>query len=247
MSIIIRGLRKAYNGDVLFKGLSIRAQKGRITAVFGPNGCGKTTLFNILSGIARQDGGDYDIRGFDRFRFSYMFQDYRESLLPWRNNFDNIALPLQIQDISKEGISERIKALMGSFDFRLDLDGYPYELSGGQQQFLAFLRSLVTSPNILLLDEPFSALDYENSIRLRNSLQAYHMSEGSTIFIITHDIEEAVYLASDIIVLSRRPTRVLGRIKNPIPYPRTSETLQSREFHDVKNKVLQLFHSEVGL
>lgn len=247
MTINTKNLKKSFNGKLVFKDLNLEVKSGKITAIFGPNGCGKSTLFNILSGIITKNGGEYNIVDFDKYKFSYMPQNYRESLLPWRKNFDNIALPLQIQKLPKNAIKKQIVTLYGSFGFNLNLNSYPYELSGGQQQFLIFLRSLITKPSILLLDEPFSALDFENNIRLRNKLQEYYLSYKPTILVITHDIEEAVYLASEIIVFSRRPARVLGKIKNPLQYPRDIDILKSEEFHRLKNKVLKLFRSEVGL
>ncbi len=247
MGIGVKKLRKRLNGIEIYRDLNFEARRGKITAIFGPNGSGKSTLFNILAGLVKEDSGEVEIQPFDRFRFSYLFQNYREALLPWRKNKDNLTLPLEVQHVSKKRIQQRINALLKQFHVTLPLNAYPYELSGGQQQMLAFFRALITAPTTLLLDEPFSALDYENGLRQCSILQEYYLTNKPTMLIITHDIEEAVYLAEDIIVFSSKPAHVVGIVKNSIPYPRTIDTLKTETFHKVKNCVLQLFQQEITL
>jgi NitT/TauT family transport system ATP-binding protein len=246
-SIVINNLNKSYNGINIFSNFNLNIRRGKIIAFFGSNGCGKSTLFNILAGTVKKDSGEITLDGNNKFNFSYMFQNFQESLLPWRSNYQNLALPLQIQGISKENIKNKILNIYNKYNFNINLNSYPYELSGGQKQFLLFLRSIITNPETILLDEPFSALDYENSFLLSNKLQEYYLSEKPTILVITHDIEEAVYLADEIVVLSHRPTKVLGIVSNPLPYPRTTDILKSEEFHKIKTKVLKIFQSEVRI
>ena len=247
MAIVVKNLRKRLNGIELYQNLSFEAKTGKITAIFGPNGSGKSTLFNILAGVIPHDGGTHVIKPFDKLRFSYLFQNYREVLLPWMTNARNIALPLESQGISPTDVQQRLAALETSTILPAPLDAYPYELSGGQQQMIAFYRALVTNPNTLLIDEPFSALDYENRLKFCNLLQEYHRKQKPTTLIITHDIEEAVYLAEEIVVLSRKPTRVLGVIQNPLPYPRTVAMLTTQKFQKIRAEVLKLFQQEVAL
>lgn len=247
MGIVVKNLRKRLNGVELYQNLSFAAKTGKITAIFGPNGSGKSTLFNILAGVIPQDGGTHAIKPFDKLRFSYLFQNYREVLLPWMTNARNITLPLESQRLSAVEVQQRLTALQATSALTAPLNAYPYQLSGGQQQMVAFFRALVTNPNTLLIDEPFSALDYENRLRFCNLLQKYHMEQKPTALIITHDIEEAVYLADEIVVLSRKPARVLGVVKNPLPYPRTVGMLTSPQFQEVKAEVLKLFQQEVAL
>ncbi|MBI3332212.1 ABC transporter ATP-binding protein [Candidatus Peregrinibacteria bacterium] len=246
-AISINNLRKKLSGQELYAGLSFEAKAGEITAIFGPNGCGKSTLLNILSGVAKNDGGEISIENLQRFSFSYIFQNYRESLLPWRTSFDNIAFPLEIQHKSEAFIRERIQSLGKLFATDFDLHRHPYELSGGQQQAVAFLRALANQPTLLFMDEPFSALDYENSLRMRRSLQEYYAEHKPTILFISHDIEEAVHLASRIVVLSQRPTSVAEVINNDMSYPRTLATLNSEQFHQIKNQVLTAFQKAAKL
>jgi len=245
--ISVQNLKKSFNNTKVLEDFSIEVEQGKITAIFGPNGSGKSTLLNILSGIIKKDGGNFSIDNFNHFEFSYIFQNYRESLLPWRTNFENVALPLEIQNKSKQEIKQAVEELQKLFDFTFNWEGYPYELSGGQQQILAFMRALVTKPKVLFIDEPFSALDYENNLRLREHLQKYYLKYTPTILLITHNIEEAVHLAEKIVVFSKRPTRVIETIENPLPYPRTVQSLKTEKFHQVKDEVLSSFQKIANL
>lgn len=245
--ISIQNLGKQFNGLTVFENLTLNFEVAKISVLFGPNGCGKSTLLNILAGIVQQNKGDFKIEDFNHFEFSYIFQNYRESLLPWRTNFENVALPLEIQNKSKQEIKQKVEELQKLFEFKFDWESYPYELSGGQQQILAFMRALVTSPKVLFIDEPFSALDYENNLRLREHLQKYFLTFKPTILLITHNIEEAVHLAEKIVVFSQRPTKVLEVIDNPLPYPRTVQSLKVEQFHQVKDKVLSVFQKAANL
>ena len=245
--ISVQNLNKSFNNTEVLKDFSIEVEQGKITAIFGPNGSGKSTLLNILSGIITKDGGSFSIENFNHFEFSYIFQNYRESLLPWRTNFENVALPLEIQNKSKQEIKQTVEELQKLFDFKFNWESYPYELSGGQQQILAFMRALVTKPKVLFIDEPFSALDYENNLRLREHLQKYYLKYKPTTLMITHNIEEAVHLAEKIVVFSQRPTKVIETIENPLPYPRTVQSLKTEQFHQVKDKVLSVFQKVANL
>ncbi len=247
IAVSVQNLKKSFNNIEIFKDFSMNVEQGKITAIFGPNGAGKSTLLNILSGIVKKDGGSFSVDNLNKFQFSYIFQNYRESLLPWRTNFENVALPLEIQNISKDETKNRVEELQKLFEFQFDWKQYPYELSGGQQQILAFIRALIVKPNVLFIDEPFSALDYENNLRLREHLQKYYLAFKPTILLITHNIEEAVHLAEKIAVFSQKPTRVIEIIDNPLPYPRTVQILKDETFHQVKDKVLSVFQKAANL
>lgn len=247
IAISTTNLRKNFNKIEVFSDFSFKAEEGKITAIFGPNGSGKSTLLNILAGITTKDGGEYHVENFNHFSFSYIFQNYRESLLPWRTNFENITLPLEIQGKSKIEINKKVDELQKLFELKINWEGFPYELSGGQQQILAFMRALITNPKILFIDEPFSALDYENNLFLREHLQKYYLTFKPTIILITHNIEEAVHLADKIIVLSKKPTQIIDIVDNPLSYPRTIQSLKAEEFHKTKDKVLTAFQEVINL
>jgi len=225
----------------LYKDFNLKVEAGKITTIFGPNGSGKSTLFNILSGITNRDSGNISIKSSGQIRPSYIFQNYRDSLLPWKTNFENVAFPLRLQKAKEGEINSRIKELITIFEFECNWNGYPYELSGGQQQILAFIRALITHPNLLYIDEPFSALDYENNLKLRKHLQAYYLKHKPTILIITHNIEEAVHLSHKIVVLKSNHTRIGDIISNSLPHPRSTNTLKEEGFEAVKKEVLAAF------
>ncbi len=246
-AITIKGLRKRYGENDVLGGLDLAFKRGKITAIFGPNGCGKSTLLNILAGIVKQDGGEFTVEDFKYFEFGYIFQNYRDSLFPWRNNWDNLAFPLQIQGLAGDAIAGKIRELEDIFSFCVDPEKYPYELSGGQQQLLAFMRAVVADPKLFFIDEPFSALDYENNLLLRDHLQKYFLNHRPTIVLVTHNIEEAVHLADTIVVLSQKPTRVVEIVDNPLPYPRDIQTIKEQKFRLVEDKILSAFKKAANL
>ena len=246
-AISIKKINKSFGGTEILRDFDIDIEAGKITAVFGPNGSGKSTLLNILAGLVPKDSGEYSIKNGDKFKISYIFQNYRESLLPWRNNFENLAFPLEIQGVSREEITKRVQKLQKLFEFKIDWKQFPYQLSGGQQQILAFMRALITEPTILFIDEPFSALDYENNLKLREHLQKYYLAYKPTILLVTHNIEEAVHLADKIVIFSRKPTSVIDTIGNTLAYPRDIKSLKTEEFHKIKDMVLSAFQKSVNI
>ena len=247
IAIAVKNLSKHFGKEVLFQNLSFQIKKGEIVAFIGPNGCGKTTLLNILSGLTEKSEGAWEIKEGKPERLSYIFQNYRDSLLPWRTNYKNIALPLEVQKVQKEQIKEKINEIQSLFEGKIALQHYPYQLSGGQQQMVAFARALVNTPQVLFIDEPFSALDYTNNLILRNHLQTYYRRYKPTILIITHNIEEAVHLANKIVVFSKNPTRIVDIIENTQTYPRDMGFLKSKKYAKVRERVLSAFQKVAGI
>lgn len=243
--IIIQNLQKKFQGNEVFRDFNLAIEPETITALFGPNGAGKSTLLNILAGVVEPDAGSIIQAPCERFAFSYVFQNYRASLLPWRTNFENVTFPLQLQHKSQAEKQQRLDDLQKLLGVQIDWSLHPYELSGGQQQILAFLRALITQPKVLFIDEPFSAVDYENNLRLRGWLQKYYLAYRPTILIVTHNIEEAVHLAHKIVVLSNAPATVIKTIANPQSHPRSPESMQDEIFQQTKNQVLDIFKKVV--
>ncbi len=246
-AIRIRGLSKSFAGQPLYRDFDLDLAKHRITTVFGPNGCGKSTIINMVAGLLPMDAGEalFDGKKLSDTVIGYVFQNYREALFPWKRAIDNIKYPLQLAGRSKAECARRAEELIASFDIRFDLQRYPYELSGGQQQLVSIMRALAPHPEVLFLDEPFSALDYEMTLFMRDKLQEIFEATRTTMILVSHDLEEAVYLADTVLLLSRRPTRIAEVVSFDAPRPRRPETLTSPQFIAAKARCLEVFQREV--
>jgi NitT/TauT family transport system ATP-binding protein len=245
--VTIRGLCKRFDDAVVYDRFNLDIPRGRLISVFGPNGCGKSTLINMIAGLIPTDAGEILFAGkpLREIKFGYVFQNYREALFPWLRSLDNIEYPLKLMKLSKPERKARTERLLAHLGVKLDLKRYPYELSGGQQQLISIMRALVVEPEILFLDEPFSALDYEMTLFMRDQLQRVFVETGTTTVLVSHDLEEAVYLADRILLLSRRPAAVADYVSYDAPRPRTDATLSDHEFVRVKAHCLNVFQREV--
>src|SRR6188474_3786460 len=220
--ITIRGLTKYFAGWPLYENFELDLPKGKIVSIFGPNGCGKSTLMNMIAGLLPLDAGEilFDGKSLKDTKIGYVFQNYREAMFPWMRTIDNIAYPLKLEGKSKAEVDRRMEELVASFDVKFDLKRFPYELSGGQQQTASIMRALAPKPEVLFLDEPFSALDFEMTLFIREKLQEAHLATGVTMVIVSHDLEDAVFLADHILLLTRRPTRIAEIVPFEMPRPR---------------------------
>lgn len=245
--IAVRGLTKIYGGRALYTDFNVDILKNKITCIFGPNGCGKSTLLNMIAGLIQPDSGEIRIgeAGTQRVKIGYVFQNYREALFPWLRSIDNIEYPLKVEGLPQEERHRRVRELVTSFDIKLDLSKYPYQLSGGQQQLVSIMRSLVTQPEVLFLDEPFSALDYETTLFIRDKLQEIFHASHISMVMVSHDLEEAVYMADRVLLLTKSPTQIADEVDFDAPRPRTFETLSSPEFVRIKSHCLEVFQQEV--
>jgi NitT/TauT family transport system ATP-binding protein len=245
--ITIRGLTKYFAGWPLYENFDLNIPKHSIVSVFGPNGCGKSTLINMIAGLIPIDSGEilFDGKSLAETKIGYVFQNYRDALFPWVRTIDNIAYPLKLEGKSKIEVDRRVEELIASFDVKFDLKRYPYELSGGQQQTASIMRALAPGPEVLFLDEPFSALDFEMSLFIREKLQEVFMQTGTTMMLVSHDLEEAVYLADQVLLLTKRPTRLAEILSYDDPRPRTLATLSEASFISTKKRSLEVFQREV--
>ncbi|MEM8837749.1 MAG: ABC transporter ATP-binding protein [Pseudomonadota bacterium] len=244
----IKGLSKAFNGTVVYDQFDLELPLGSFISVFGPNGCGKSTLINMISGLMPMDAGDvlYDGQTIKQTRISYVFQNYREALFPWLRAIDNIHYPLKLMGMSKSARKEKVEQLIEDFGIAIDLNAYPYTLSGGQQQAVSILRALVRDPEVLFLDEPFSALDYEMTMLMREKLQAIFAKTGTTMVLVSHDLEEAVQMADKVLLLTRRPARIAEIVDNKLKRPRDAATLVDPDFVQLRSKCLEIFQREAN-
>ncbi len=247
-AISIRGLRKAFGGQPVYAGFDLDVKRGDILAIFGPNGCGKSTLINMAAGLLAKDGGSilYDGREVSEVRVGYVFQNYREALFPWRRAADNIRYPLRRIGLSRAAADARVAELAMQFHVRFDLNRYPYELSGGQQQLISIMRALAVEPEVLFLDEPFSALDFETTLSLRALLQDVLKATRITTILVSHDLEESIVLADRLLMLTRRPTAVADDVKVALPWPRDIAALSSPGFVAIKARCLDVFQKAVA-
>jgi NitT/TauT family transport system ATP-binding protein len=212
--LVVEHVAKSYdfNGQIVpvIADLSLTLRKGEIVSIVGPSGCGKTTLLNTLCGLLAPDAGRIHWHGRQVVgqpqNVGYMLQ--KDLLLPWRTALANTMLGLEIRGVPGVEAEDRSRVMLDQLGLHGFADHYPATLSGGMRQRVALARTLVNDPDVLLLDEPFAALDFQTKLLIENDMVGLVRKGGRSMLLITHDIEEAVSLADRVIVLSRRPTRV---------------------------------------
>jgi NitT/TauT family transport system ATP-binding protein len=246
--VTVRGLSKAFAGAPLYSDFNLDIPRAQIMSIFGPNGCGKSTLMNMIAGLVPADTGEilFDGKSLKDTKIGYVFQNYRDALFPWMTSWDNIAYPLRRAGMRVAEVKARVDELAALFEIRFELKRYPYELSGGQMQTVCIMRSLAPRPEVMFLDEPFSALDFEMTLFIREKLQEAHVDSGVTMVIVSHDLEDAVFLADRILLLTRRPTRIAEIIAFDMPRPRLPEAMADERFIKVKAHTLEVFRREVA-
>lgn len=186
----------------VLKDINFSINEGEIVAIVGPSGSGKSTLLNIISNLIEPTSGKLVVNG----EIGYMFQ--RDHLFNWRTVWKNVLLGLEITKNNDKNNEDRIKDLLNKYGLIDFINNYPQELSGGMRQRIALIRTLATNPSILLLDEPFSALDYQTRINVSNDIYKIIKDQNVSTLLVTHDISEAIAMADRIIVLSHRPAKL---------------------------------------
>ncbi|MFH0299366.1 ABC transporter ATP-binding protein [Bradyrhizobium sp. 31Argb] len=210
----MNGIRKSFPGKEaatqVLDGLTFDIHERDFVSIIGPSGCGKTTVFNIIAGLVDPDDGVMLYRGQEveslRGRVGYMMQ--KDLLFPWRTVLDNVLLGLETKGIDPKRALDTAREYLSTFGLSGFENSYPKMLSGGMRQRVALIRTLVLDPDILLLDEPFSALDYQTRLYLEGILMEAVETFHKTVILVTHDIDEAVALSKRVVVLSQRPARV---------------------------------------
>lgn len=205
----------------IYQGLSLTAKKGEVVGIIGPNAVGKTVLCNLLSHELTPDSGKITIGGKtpgEDVKVGYVYQNYRNAMFPWLNVLDNICLGPQFAHVPRAERHEAAKQLLKQIGIKkLDLEAFPYELSGGQQQMVAFLRAMLVGPELLLMDEPFQSLDLENRILVEDVLLRTLRDSTFTVILVSHDASEVVLLADWVLVLSKRPPHIVDMLKIELP------------------------------
>jgi NitT/TauT family transport system ATP-binding protein len=245
--IRVRGLRKAYRKDkqefLAISDASFVVAAGELVALVGPSGCGKTTLLRILAGLQSYDAGEARIGSgshpFDPSRdIGMVFQ--QPLLLKWRRVLANVLLPAEILGLPLRASRERARELLQMVGLAGSEDKYPYELSGGMQQRAAIARALIHDPKLILMDEPFGALDALTRERMNLELLAIWKRSGKTIVFVTHGIAEAVFLGTRVVVLTAGPARMADNFQIVLPEPRTLDIKTSEAFGEYSRRIYRL-------
>ena len=222
--------------------VTLSIPRGRFVSLIGPSGCGKSTIFNIIAGLLEPSGGRVLIDGMDATgtigRVGYMLQ--KDLLLPWRTVLDNVILGMEVQGVPLREARDRALPLLhryGLSDFEYL---YPSSLSGGMRQRAALLRTLLFDADVILLDEPFGALDAQTKLQLQEWLMQLWSDFGKTVVFVTHDVEEAIFLSDEVNVMSTRPGRIVETIAVSIERPRARSNVLAPEFLAIKGRCLEL-------
>jgi NitT/TauT family transport system ATP-binding protein len=252
-AISVQQLSKLYTtrdgGVAALERISFAVDEGEFVAVVGPSGCGKSTLLKILAGLLSPSGGSASLRGSaiqgPRRDIGVVFQ--APVLFPWRTVLDNVLLPIDVQGLGRERFMPAAKDLLALVGLREFERRYPWELSGGMQQRVAITRALIHDPAMLLMDEPFGALDAMTREHMNLELQRIWMEKKKTVFFITHSIPEAVFLADRVLVMTPRPGRVVDDLRIKLPRPRPLDVMTTPEFGEYTRHIRGLFSVKGGL
>lgn len=234
----------------IIDGLSFEIQKGEFVSVIGPSGCGKSTIFRLTNQLLPKKSGEIRVDGAPiegrRGYCGYMPQ--RDLLFPWRTVRDNLCLPMEIRGgLSRAEMVQRAEQTLAHVGLAGQGDKRPGELSGGMRQRAAFARTLLTGSELLLLDEPFSALDFLTRINMQEWLLDQWEHDQKTVLFITHDVEEAIFLSSRVLVVEQTPIRRLASFDVPAPYPRTRACLTRPDMLALREQLIALLRQEVAL
>jgi NitT/TauT family transport system ATP-binding protein len=236
--LTLAGISKTFaNGTLALEGVDLVIRPGEFLTLLGPSGCGKSTLLKMIAGLGTPSTGtidwpqaSYDAVGEPDRLLGFVFQE--PTLLPWRTVFDNVYLPLMLAGQRKKDVRDRIMEVLAQVGLTRFASAYPRELSGGMKMRVSIARALATSPRILLMDEPFAALDEITRTRLNNDLLALFAKKGLTVIFVTHSVYESVYLSSRIVVMSARPGRISADMAVDAPFPRDEEFRLSSGYNE---------------
>ena len=201
-------------GTLALDGINLSVKPGEFVCLVGASGCGKSTLLNIVSGLDQPTSGDVEVQG----RPAFMFQEH--ALMPWLSALDNVALPMRLAGVARGEREERGRELLATVHLSDSADRRPHELSGGMRQRVALARTLATEASVLLMDEPFGALDAMTRDLLHDELESIWRARGLAVLFVTHNVREAVRLGDRVILLSSRPGRVVSEYNVDLPRPR---------------------------
>jgi NitT/TauT family transport system ATP-binding protein len=241
---MLKGVTKRFKtGKVpVLYGIDLAVERGEFVSIIGPSGCGKSTLLKLVAGLMPCTSGEMRLEALTqrsaRAVVSFVFQD--ATLLPWRTVEKNIALALELEGKPKAEIDAMVAELLALVGLAKVGKQYPRELSGGMKMRVSIARALATRPRLLLMDEPFAALDEMSRDRMNEELLRLREEQNWTVLFVTHSVAEAVFLSSRIIVLAPHPGRIAHEVKVDLPYPRTAETRESEAYDELVNATSRL-------
>jgi NitT/TauT family transport system ATP-binding protein len=233
--IMLQGVTKRFrNAAIAVQNISIAIERGEFVTFLGPSGCGKSTLLKLVSGLSPVSEGTVRVNGMTpesaRDLVSFIFQD--ATLLPWRTVEKNVGLGMELEHAARPARRERVAQMLELVGLSHVATRYPRQLSGGMKMRVSIARALVSRPRILLMDEPFAALDEMARDRLNEELLRLYSEQKWTVLFVTHSVAEAVFLSTRVVILAAHPGRVAHEIKVDLPWPRTDETRESKAFEE---------------
>ncbi|MGA2891872.1 MAG: ABC transporter ATP-binding protein [Xanthobacteraceae bacterium] len=231
--VALRGVGKTFpSGTVALSGLDLDVRAGEFVSLLGPSGCGKSTVLRIIAGLSEPTTGAVQWpqtpAADKKSRLGFVFQE--PTLMPWTTVFNNVLLPLKLKGAAADQAAPLVTAALGRVGLSKFADAYPRELSGGMRMRVSIARALVTEPVLLLMDEPFAALDEITRFKLNNDLLQLWQALSTTIVFVTHSVFESVYLSSRVVIMAARPGRVFTELKIDAPYPRNADFRTSTEY-----------------
>ncbi len=244
MKLDVKNISKSFINNKkhveVLNNINLEVDQGEFICLLGPSGCGKTTLLTIIGGFQKPDSGEIWVNenkvskpGIDR---AFIFQNY--ALFPWKNVRDNVLYPMKQQKISREEREKKLAELIEMADLKGKESMYPHQLSGGMKQRVAVIRALACNPEVLLMDEPLGAVDLKMRQNLQEELEKIWSSNKITAVMVTHDVDEAVYMSDRVIIMSRNKGEIIGNIKVEIPRPRNRECKEYEEYKSHVSEIL---------
>ena len=235
------------NGTTALAALSFAIRQGEFVSLLGPSGCGKSTVLRLIAGLIAPSGGTLrwsDDRRGDRRTLSFVFQE--PTLMPWATAFDNVIMPLKLAGMRRVEAAPRVMEALAQVGLPDSAGAYPRELSGGMRMRVSIARALVTEPTLLLMDEPFAALDEITRTRLNQDLLRLYRSRAMTIVFVTHSIYESVFLSSRVMVMAPRPGRIVADIAVPFAYPRPEALRTEAAYAGLCNRLSEALHAAMA-
>jgi NitT/TauT family transport system ATP-binding protein len=248
--VSLKGISKTFsNGTLALRDMSLDIGQGEFLSLLGPSGCGKSTVLRIIAGLGEASSGSVewpgDATGRQEHEIGFVFQE--PTLMPWATVFSNVWLPLRLKGAARAAIRSQVMDALAMVGLEKFAESYPRELSGGMKMRVSIARALITRPKLLLMDEPFAALDEITRFRLNDDLLHLWETFGWTVVFVTHSVFESVYLSNRIVVMAARPGRVAADLAIDAPYPRGEQFRMSAEYNEYCRRTSDALHNAMGV